>query len=99
MDEKSINQTAELLKVIAHPARLKILMLLASQGPRNVSGIQDQLLLEQSLLSHHLIKLKDKGVLICRRRGKEMHYKVNNTLLKKLIDLLSERVNQDPVTA
>jgi DNA-binding transcriptional ArsR family regulator len=92
MEETRINQTAELLKVIAHPARLKILLLLASQGPRNVSGIQDQLHLEQSLLSHHLIKLKDKGVLTCQRKGKEMHYGVNDSFEKKLPHLLSGRI-------
>ncbi len=99
MNETKINQTAELLKVIAHPARLKILLLLASQGPRNVTGIQNQLQLEQSLLSHHLIKLKDKGVLICQRKGKEMHYEVNVSLLSDLNNLLSEQVNYDSVMA
>jgi len=93
MEETRINQTAELLKVIAHPARLKILLLLASKGPRKVSSIQDQLQLEQSLLSHHLIKLKDKGVLICQRKGKEMHYGVNDMLLKNLLYLLLERIS------
>lgn len=99
MNETKINQTAELLKVIAHPARLKILLLLSDKGPRNVSSLQDELQLEQSLLSHHLIKLKDKGVLICQRRGKEMHYEVDNVLLEKLIHLLSERIDQEPVAA
>lgn len=92
MNEIRINQTAELLKVIAHPARLKILLLLVSRGPRNVSGIQDELQLEQSLLSHHLIKLKDKGVLTCQRKGKEMHYGVNDSFEKRLSYLISGRI-------
>lgn len=99
MDEKRINQTAELLKVIANPIRLKIILLLASQGPCKVSGIQDQLVLEQSLLSHHLIKLKDKGVLICQRKGKEIHYEVHSSLSNELTNLLSERVSNELVMA
>lgn len=53
--------------------------------------------MDQSLVSQYLTKLKDKGILICRRKGKEMHYEVHHSAIDELTDLLSEWVGYGPV--
>ncbi len=60
-----LDKVAEILKAIAHPIRLEVLETLEFNEPLTVSEIRAQIDMEveQSLLSHHLIKLKDKGVL------------------------------------
>lgn len=71
---------AEMLKTIAHPVRLDIIKLLGEHEYLNVSQIQERLDCgcEQSMLSHHLNKMKDKGILMSFKEGKFIHYVLAN---------------------
>lgn len=79
--ESDIEQVAELLKILAHPIRLKIIKLLSQYHELNVMSIQQQIVISQSLVSHHLIKMNDKGILISVRRSKAIYYSLANPLL------------------
>lgn len=93
MNQSSTDQAAELLKTIAHPIRLRIVLALAEQPSLNVSAMQKQLELDQSLLSHYLNKMRDRGVLTSKRQGKEMHYSLADTsLAQALLALLNSSV-------
>lgn len=70
-------QEAELLKTIGNSTRLAILFSLC-QREQTVNTIVGNFQLDQSLVSHHLIKLKDRGVLTTRREGKHIFYSVKN---------------------
>jgi DNA-binding transcriptional ArsR family regulator len=74
LDQQRIDRVAEIMRVIAHPIRMEVMLFLLKQGPSIVSSIQAELQIEQSLLSHHLIKMKDRGVLYSDRKGKTMFY-------------------------
>jgi len=67
---------ADLLKCIAHPVKLNILGLLREKESLSVSEIQLMLGCDcgQSMLSHHLIKMKDKGILCSEKQGKNIFY-------------------------
>lgn len=84
---KKLMKTASVLKVIAHPVRLQILEALGDKGSLTVSNIKDaiQTDVEQSMLSHHLIKMKDNGVLSSVKKGKFNHYSLVD---KSLVSLL-----------
>lgn len=69
-------ETAELLKVLAHPVRLCIVNGLIENGGCNVSHMQECLNIPQSTVSQHLQKLKAAGVIEGKRNGLEMNYKV-----------------------
>ncbi len=69
-------ETAELLKVLAHPVRLCIVNGLIENGGCNVSHMQECLNIPQSTVSQHLQKLKSAGVIEGKRNGLEMNYKV-----------------------
>lgn len=86
-NEQQLEKTAELLKVLAHPARIQIILLLQQEGELNVSEIQAHLQIEQSLLSNHLIKMKDKGILLRKRLGKQSLYSLVDTSLADFITL------------
>ena len=85
-----IQKMAETLKVIAHPTRLSILRLLKKEGSLSVSEIQTKLACdcEQSMLSHHLIKMKDKGVLKSDKSGKFISYSLVNDNICKIFDCM-----------
>ena len=73
-EEKRIEKAAYVLKAVAHPLRIKIILMLHENKELNVSTIYKNLNAEQSLISHHLINMRDKGILDIRRSGKNIYY-------------------------
>lgn len=80
-------QKSELLKALAHPARLCIVKGLIEKES-NVTNIQECLDLPQSTISQHLFKLKAAGIIKGERKGLEISYQVINEDVKKIIKIL-----------
>jgi len=72
---QSFDREAEILKVLGHPIRLKIVAGLMSQSC-NVKKIWECLGLPQATVSQHLALLKNKGIIDGRRDGVEVFYQV-----------------------
>lgn len=90
LDTDKLLRTAEILKTIAHPLRLKIIDILFQSEDMSVSEIQKYLEeeIEQSLLSHHLIKLKEKGILKSVKTGLNVNYSLIDKNLSLIFDCL-----------
>lgn len=86
--ESDPERVAELLKVLAHPIRLKIINSLSQHRELNVTSVQEQIAITQSLASHHLIKMSDKGILTKVRGGKEIYYSLADPILAEWLTLL-----------
>lgn len=84
---KPFEQEAEVLKVMGHPLRLKILSGLHND-PCNVKQIWESLRLPQATVSQHLAILKNKGIITGRRDGVEVYYSLTHPLAKKIVDAL-----------
>ena len=86
LTSKQINKVAEILKTIGHPVRLMILEALEIKEPLTVTEIQEKLNsgTEQSLLSHHLIKMKDRGILKCDKQGMNVLYSLEDRNILKI---------------
>ena len=84
--EDMIGLTVGLLKAIAHPARLTIIKMLDEQFSLAVQEISERLQMEQSLTSHHLAVMREKGVLGCLRKGQRMMYYLK---LRPIIQILN----------
>lgn len=82
---QDFNREAEVLKVIGHPVRLKIVAGLLSQSC-NVKKIWECLELPQATVSQHLALLKNKGIISGRREGVEVFYEVVSPLAKSIIE-------------
>ena len=67
---------AEVLKLLAHPHRLKIIEILDVNGGAPVFAIAEQLDLPQAATSQHLNQMKRVGLITADRRGKEVWYTV-----------------------
>lgn len=78
------------LKTISHPIRLKIIEALENDAKLNVQEISKFVgdHIEQSLLSHHLIKMKDKGVLECQKEGQYVFYSIKLKEVTGLLDCM-----------
>lgn len=75
VEERIIHLTADFLKILGHPSRIKILKILAS-GEKCVCDLIPALELEQSNLSQHLSALKRIGVIASRKEGTKVLYRV-----------------------
>lgn len=83
---------AEILKVLGHPIRLKIVAGLCSQQC-NVKHIWECLALPQATVSQHLALLKNKGIIEGKRDGVEVHYSVIHPLARRLVAAILDRNN------
>jgi DNA-binding transcriptional ArsR family regulator len=90
LDVASIEKAAKMMKAIAHPIRLSILGNLSEGQERTVTEIHELVKIEQSTASHHLGIMKDKGILISRRDGKNTIYAIKNKNLNKLVDCITD---------
>lgn len=85
-----LEKRADLLKALAHPVRLCIVIGLLENGSCNVSTMHLCLGLPQSTISQHLGKLKSVGIIKGERRGLEIMYSVQDEFSKKLADIILE---------
>jgi ArsR family transcriptional regulator len=75
MVETSPTDCAGLLKVLADETRLSVVRQLLD-GPKHVGEMNAELGLETSLLSHHLKVLREAGIVVSRRDGKAVLYRL-----------------------
>jgi len=85
------NLTAEYLKALAHPTRLAILEVLRP-GEKCVCKILPELGLEQSNVSQHLAKMREKGILESRKEGNSVYYKVMDRRVYKVLETVEALV-------
>ncbi len=90
--EKNIKQAITFLKIISEENRLKILCILRS-GERCVCEIWQHLELPQNLVSHHLKVLKDFNLILSKKDGLKIFYKLNQKTLIKHTKLLNKFLN------
>ena len=83
-----IDFAADMLKCVGHPARLRIVEFLESNGEAAVSQIQEELELPQPVVSQHLTKMKALGLLRARRSQGMVFYCVALPQLLKLLDCI-----------
>ena len=83
----SYEKGSELLKAIAHPVRMEMIVRLKADGC-NVTEIQKNLGLPQSTISQHLKILKNAGVLSSRREGTKVCYTVERKEVLEIIRML-----------
>ncbi|HZK08582.1 MAG TPA: metalloregulator ArsR/SmtB family transcription factor [Bacteroidales bacterium] len=88
IDLEKLEAAASRLRAIGHPMRIAIIELL-EQKPLNVTEIYTELNIEQAAASHHLNVLKNKNMLVSRRRGKKIFYSLRNHALTELIDCIN----------
>ncbi len=77
INEKALQETAILLRALAHPLRLSILSYINSQEECNVYTMYHDLGIEQSVASQQLRILRNCKLVLPERRGKFIYYRLN----------------------
>ncbi|MEH6890731.1 metalloregulator ArsR/SmtB family transcription factor [Bacillus sp. JJ864] len=81
-------EDVQMLRALAHPLRLRLVMELMQRGVCNVTQLQEVLEIPQSTVSQHLTKLKQNKVVRFERRGLEVYYEVHNEKVNKILKTL-----------
>ena len=89
LTEDRLQRAAYVLKAVAHPVRIAIIDLLKQKEEISVGEISETLETEQSLISHHLIKMRDKGILDIRREGRNIYYHLTDDTITNIIGCIN----------
>lgn len=73
-------QAEDVYSVLSHPMRLRSLILLQQVGELCVCELTHSLGLAQPVISRHLAQLKKSGLLVSRRQGLWIYYRINDDL-------------------
>ena len=77
--DQDLEQLTSLFRLLSDKTRLNILLLL-SDGERNVTALCEALALPQPTVSHHLGLLRMNNIIGSRRAGKQVFYGVNGRI-------------------
>lgn len=91
LNEEEADRLAAALRVVADPARLRLLSLLASRADVEacVCDLTDPIGLSQPTVSHHLKVLHDAGIVDRDKRGRWVYYRLRPEpldLLRRALD-------------
>jgi ArsR family transcriptional regulator len=90
LDQETAETLTSLLKVLADPARLQILSMLASAGGEVcVCDLTEPLGLRQPTVSHHMKQLREGGFVSSERRGKWIFYSLVPARIHAVTDALA----------
>ena len=78
LSSAELGRMAQVLKLLAHPQRLKIIDLLETSGEAPVYDLMERLALSQSATSSHLTLMRRVGLVESERRGKEVWYRLGD---------------------
>lgn len=82
---------SEVFKQLGDTTRIRIFWLLC-HCEECVLNISDLLHMSSPAVSHHLRSLKNSGLIVCRREGKEVYYRAADTEQGRLLHQMIEQV-------
>ena len=77
---------AEFFRALAHPVRIRILEALA-RGERSVQDLQEDLDLDQPVVSQQLAVLRAKNIVSARKEGTTVRYALRDPLVDELLKI------------
>lgn len=87
---------ARCLRILGHPVRLRIMTLLATKE-WSVNELAVELGISQSNLSQHLTLLKDREIIVARREGHQVFYRIGEKKVLVFLGLMEELFCREPL--
>lgn len=88
-EDRDYQRLADVFRALGHPARLQILAKTIS-GEFCVQDLGDELDRRQPNISQHLSVLRERGLVIPERKGKNVCYRPADSRIAKIIELAVE---------
>lgn len=95
INDEQLQVSAEILRAVAHPLRMKILEFVDKHKTINVNKIYNTLKLEQSITSQHLRILRLAGIVETNRDGKFIYYTINYPKLVQVVKGVNNFLEED----
>jgi DNA-binding transcriptional ArsR family regulator len=92
--QKKYQKRSEVIKALAHPTRLFIIDFLAD-GEKCVCEIVEQVGVDISTISKHLLVMKNAGLVESEKRGLNVFYKMTCPCILNLFTCLESIGNKD----
>ncbi|RMD49915.1 MAG: ArsR family transcriptional regulator [Alphaproteobacteria bacterium] len=83
----SATEAASFLKALSHEGRMMILCYL-TQGEKSVTELEKLLNARQAAVSQQLARLRLEGLVVPRREGKTIYYRLADGRVKKVLELI-----------
>ena len=98
MEDQIYAYHAEMCQVLSHPKRLEAINVLRD-GEMSVTELSQKLGLTVGNLSQHLSMMKERHILLTRKEGNMVYYRIANPKLIRCFDMmremLFEQIRQD----
>lgn len=94
LDWEALKEATQCLKSVAHPVRLRMLELL-SEGEYTVGELAEFCEVEPASASDHLGRLRDRGLLIQDRRGKQVYYQIAAAAVSGIVHCMRSNFGPD----
>lgn len=89
VDPRKVELEAQLLSMLGQPTRLRLLYMLRD-GERCACELDPAMPNDQSVISRHLIKMRDIGILGWRKEGVSIYYWIREPRIFELLELVDE---------
>ncbi len=90
-DEETLRRTAEFYKLLGDPTRCKLICALLQQE-LCVCDLANVLSMTKSSISHQLSKMRQFGVVKCRRDGKSVYYSLDDDHVEELLRITLQHI-------
>ncbi len=85
---ENLQETAQIAKLLSHPARLAIIEFLSNQESCMSGNISDEIPLSRTTVSQHLQELKNAKIIIGTIEGIKVNYCINFFELNRAFELM-----------
>jgi len=92
-----LHNLADFYKIMGDQTRCKLLFALL-QNEMCVCDLANVLSMTKSSISHQLSKMKEVGIVKCRKSGKTVYYSLDDDHIAKIFNIGLEHINHKQVT-
>jgi ArsR family transcriptional regulator len=89
MEDRIYLYHAEMCKVFSHPKRLELINTLRDRE-MSVGDLSEKLKIAPANLSQHLAMMRERHILVTRKEGNMVFYRIGNPRLLQVFDMLRE---------
>lgn len=89
MEDQIYSYHAEMCKVFSHPKRLELINTLRDKE-MSVGELGERLGLAKANLSQHLAMMRERHILVSRKEGNVVYYRIANPKIFQAFDMLRE---------
>jgi len=90
---ESLGHAAACLRTVAHPHRLRMIQMLLSNS-YTVGELAEACSIPPSSASEHLGKMRDRGLLVGNRKGRQIYYAIAEDGLASIMSCIENRFGE-----